>query len=559
MKYIFWIVFLSVILSGLTINFCSIVYAQDSSFDNKNNTIHISNQELDSQSQYINFSYIFEPFLILNGTNFIDIVHNNTLALQNFAIAAWINTNQSTFIDPAHIGNKGGFNTDEQGENMNYGIWLSRNGTVQGGFETESGENYEVNSTTRYNDGKWHYVLLSYDGSLLRLDIDGKNQVSTKPTNGAIPDTMGDQPLRIGANSLDEDKFFIGYIDEVRIWNRGLTDAEIAQIYYNNAFNTIGQIVYQDFKDIATKIAPIDTSKTTIPTTDTIFNVAVAADWGCSKNAQETAENIQDKNPELVIAAGDLSYEGSSDCWFEIIQPFKSKMKIAMGDHEYSDTSGGTIGIINQYLTPLNLAKTYYSFEMNNVHFTVIDPHIDYGSTSDQYQFIENDLKTASTNPKINWIFVVEHTPMYTSPSKHLGDSTIRDTFHPLFDKYNVDLVFGGDNHNYQRTFPLQYNNNADSSNPIIADRNQTNYNIDYSGQIYLIIGTAGKSHYDIQQRAPFIANQNDDQYGFLNIDINANNTLVTGTFYSNGNDDTLGSNNNKNNILDQFTISKTN
>jgi hypothetical protein len=54
-----------------------------------------------------------------------------------------------------------------------------------------------------------------------------------------------------------------------------------------------------------------------------------------------------------------------------------------MGDHEYSDTSGGTIGIINQYLKPLNLAKTYYSFEINNVHFTVIDPHIDYGSTSD--------------------------------------------------------------------------------------------------------------------------------------------------------------------------------
>ena len=95
--------------------------------------------------------------------------------------------------------------------------------------------------------------------------------------------------------------------------------------------------------------------------------------------------------------------------------------------------------------------------------------------------------------------------------------------------------------------------------NPIIADRNQTNYNIDYSGQIYLIIGTAGKSHYDIQQRASFIANQNDDQYGFLNIDINANNTSVTGTFYSNGNDDTLGNNNIKNNILDQFTISKMN
>src|SRR5688500_10295937 len=559
MKYfIFVIIFLSAILvSGLTINLEYIVHAQDSSFDN--NTINKISQKQDSQSHSANFSYRYEPYLILNGTDFIDISHNDTLSLPNFAIATWIKTNQTNLVDPAHIVNKGGFNNEDNGKNMNYGIWLSRNGTVQGGFETESGENYEVNSTLRYNDDKWHFILLSYNGTLLRLDIDGKKQVSAKPTNGAIPDTMGDQPLRIGANSLEEDKFFIGYIDEVRIWNKGLTDAEIAQIYFNNAFNTVGQIVYQDFKDITTKIAPIDTSKTIIPTTDTIFNIAVTADWGCGKNTQETAKNIQSKNPELVIAAGDLSYKKSAECWFEIIQPFKSKMKIAMGDHEYSDTSSGTIGIINQYMKPLNLAKTYYSFEMNNVHFTVIDPHIDYGSTSDQYKFIENDLKTASTNPKINWIFVVQHTPMYTSPSKHLGDSTIRDTFHPLFDKYNVDLVFGADNHNYQRTFPLQYNNNADSSNPIIADRNQTNYNIDYSGQIYLIIGTAGKSHYDIQQRASFIANQNDDQYGFLNIDINANNTSLTGTFYSNRNDDTLGNNNIKNNILDQFTISKMN
>jgi hypothetical protein len=31
-----------------------------------------------------------------------------------------------------------------------------------------------------------------------------------------MPDNTGEQPLRIGANSLEEDKFFTGYIDEVR-------------------------------------------------------------------------------------------------------------------------------------------------------------------------------------------------------------------------------------------------------------------------------------------------------------------------------------------------------
>src|SRR5918995_2531191 len=208
-----------------------------------------------------------------------------------------------------------------------------------------------------------------------------------------------------------------------------------------------------------------------------VFNIAIAGDWGCTEDTEKTAENIRKKNPEVVIGSGDYSYTGSADCWFDIIKAFKSNMKIAMGDHEYSDTSGGAIGIINQYLKPLNLEKTYYSFDMDNVHFTIIDPFIDYGSTSDQYRFIENDLKTASSNPKIDWLFVVESEPMYTSPSRHPADSTIRDVFHPLFDKYNIDLVFSSDNHNYQRTFPLKYNSEVDSSNPIIADRNQTNYN----------------------------------------------------------------------------------
>ncbi len=535
LKLIFFITLIVVSLLAI-----KSIYAETSN-NNTSTNLKIANY-ISSTS-----SYRFEPFLLVNGTDYKDVPHDDTLSFDNFTIVAWINTNQSNLVDPAHIVNKGGFNNEDKGKNMNYGIWLSRNGNIQGGFEDEDGEVFEVTSPTRYNDGKWHYVLLSYNGSLLRLDIDEK-QVSSKYTNGAIPDTKGDQPLRIGANSLDEDKFYIGKVDEVRVWNRGLTNSEIAEIYSNGTFNTIGQVIYQDFKNI--------------------FNIAVAADWGCDENATKTAENIQDEDPEIVIAAGDLSYKKSADCWFEIIEPFFSRVKIAMGDHEYSDTTGGAIGIINEYLEPFSMTKTYYSFDVNNIHFMVIDPHIDYSINSTQYQFIEQDLQNASpiNNSRIDWLFVVEHIPMYTSPSKHSANSTIKDIYHPLFDKYNVDLIFSGDNHNYQRTFPLKYNNsnNGNSSIPIISDRNLNNYSSsgDYSGQIYIITGTGGRSLYEIKQQAPFVAKQYDDQYGFLNLDFTTNNTLIA-TFYGNekdnNNNNTIGNNNIKNNILDQFTISKTN
>src|SRR5918994_1584542 len=152
----------------------------------------------------------------------------------------------------------------------------------------------------------------------------------------------------------------------------------------------------------------------TIPTKNSL-NIAVAADWGCKDDAKKTSKNIQEKNPELVIAPGDLSLEESSDCWLDLISPFKSKLMISMGDHEYQDTQGGASGIMNDYLNPLNLPKTYYSFDFNNVHIVAIDPYVDYSHNSDQYQFIENDLKDSASDPKIDWIFVMEHIPMYTS------------------------------------------------------------------------------------------------------------------------------------------------
>ena len=59
-------------------------------------------------------------------------------------MATWFRTNQSNFNEPAHIVNKGGFNNDKFGKNMNYGVWMNIDGTITGGFESQSGENFEI-------------------------------------------------------------------------------------------------------------------------------------------------------------------------------------------------------------------------------------------------------------------------------------------------------------------------------------------------------------------------------------------------------------------------------
>jgi hypothetical protein len=181
-------------------------------------------------------------FLKFDGKNFIDAEHESQLQLQNFTLGVWFKTNKTDYIEPGSIVNKGGFNYDKEGKNMNYGIWMT-NGSIVGGYETKLGDLMSVRAPKTYNDGKWHFAILINNGSTLKLDID-KQTVATKSTNGTLPDYIGEQPFRIGANSLEKDKFFYGNIGEVNVWNRSLTNTEINEIYNNDNYSLKGLVLY---------------------------------------------------------------------------------------------------------------------------------------------------------------------------------------------------------------------------------------------------------------------------------------------------------------------------
>jgi hypothetical protein len=190
--------------------------------------------------------YHYEPYLVLTGTNRQDVASSSSLQLTAFSVASWFMTSQD-YSGEAYIVNKGGSGVDTVGRNMNYGIWMTSAERIQAGFETGPGANFYAISPASYNDGQWHYAVVTYDGSAaLRLYIDGV-QVSSISTSGAVPDNSGVQPVRIGANSLSLNGFFIGNVDEVRVWNRALSASEIANAYNNGLFDTTGQVLYLPF------------------------------------------------------------------------------------------------------------------------------------------------------------------------------------------------------------------------------------------------------------------------------------------------------------------------
>ena len=282
------------------------------------------------------------------------------------------------------------------------------------------------------------------------------------------------------------------------------------------------------------------------------FNFAAVGDWGCTDDTSDTIKNIQNKDPELVLALGDLSYENTGNCWLNETSSINNKLEIAIGNHDYDDKKGDPTLLQAQYKKHFGLSNTYYSFDYHNVHFIAMDSMLPYTINSPQYSFVRNDLISTSQNPDIKWIIVYFHHPMYTSPSEHSSDLLLRETYHPLFDLYGVDLVLQGHNHNYQRSYPITYNNDKNINNndisfkPTIIPTNTNTYN-NPTGEIYITAATGGESLYDFKNKADFIATQYEG-YGFFNVDISSNGTKLIGTFYAN---EDIGS------VKDTFTITK--
>ncbi len=85
------------------------------------------------------------------------------------------------------------------------------------------GENNDAIGNIYVNDGQWHHLALTFDGNMLTGYVDGVLDFTTNKNLSTTGTT-----LRIGRRAVPEDgEYFIGTIDEVRIWNTVRTQQEI--------------------------------------------------------------------------------------------------------------------------------------------------------------------------------------------------------------------------------------------------------------------------------------------------------------------------------------------
>ena len=296
------------------------------------------------------------------------------------------------------------------------------------------------------------------------------------------------------------------------------------------------------------------------PTSDSIgnlnsgFEFVIAGDYGCDSVTRQTLESMEEKDPDLVFALGDLSEVKNPQCFFDIVSELNDdgRFKITLGEHDTdSNNSNNTDSSSRyaQYIRHFNLESPFYSFDHQNVHFLAMSTgkslYIPYVNGSAQYNFINDDLNKAANNPNIDWIIVYGYRPFYTSPTLHPSNEILRVTYPPLFETYGVDLVITSHNHNYQRSYPLVYNT-ENTRQPIIKDVNASHY-FQPNVPIYVNVGTAGSNLYDFRAQAPFIATQFKVP-GFLQVNISSTDQdILTGRFHNIGNGT----------YIDQFMITK--
>ena len=236
------------------------------------------------------------------------------------------------------------------------------------------------------------------------------------------------------------------------------------------------------------------------------YYIGAAGDWGSARNDnwKKTVKLMIDNKVDLALGLGDYSY-GSVEEFQPVVDELKKAgipMKGGKGDHDS-----------NSYAELFGQPSMVFGFDAGPARIIILDA---YQSSSSNAAFLEKELN-ATKQP---WKIVITGTPLYTSPSLHGDDDDQAKAIQPLLDKYGVDLVMWGDNHNYERIkFPNKHT-------------------------VFIQSGTGGESHYEFDGQIEESVYQNDDDFGITKLAIDSNS--LSGQFIAHGGK-----------ILDSFGIMK--
>lgn len=200
------------------------------------------------------------------------------------------------------------------------------------------------------------------------------------------------------------------------------------------------------------------------------FTCVVIGDSGePNQAAVDLAKLILTKErPALLIHTGDIAYPLATfnefnKYYFDYYRDLMAKFPFypVLGNHEYfTDRANPAINMhaVPTATVPLADRGRYYSFDWGDVHFVVLDSNDPLAAairgTGRMLEWLDADLEAT----RRFWRVVCFHHPAFPNDKQQNDPITaqVRERINPILEKYDVQLVLSGHEHNYQRTRPVR-------------------------------------------------------------------------------------------------------
>jgi len=170
-----------------------------------------------------------------NGANYLELTADSYPkaglgnGLDSFTVSFWLLENSDTGDDIYVLGSL----NDGNATGFEFGV--NSGGNLKCHYRDEDGNGSLTQSGgLSLRDGQWHYLVVTRAGDTLTVYADGEAKASSSV--GAIDNfAPWDYPFTILADNLRGTitKHVTGMVDDLRIYNYGLTAEEIAVIYYD--------------------------------------------------------------------------------------------------------------------------------------------------------------------------------------------------------------------------------------------------------------------------------------------------------------------------------------
>jgi len=175
----------------------------------------------------LSFTSGHSPYALdFDGTDdYISCGNDSSLVPSSITISLWFKTSGSASAIPRLINKSyGGSPYDSYFIRINNNVLNFKIGV--------SSASVQIAGTTNVIDGNWHNVIGTYDGSQLKLYLDGNSEATPiSETRAIIENTSYNLTLGCELGAYGFSWPFTGSMSNVSVWNTALTQTQVTEIY----------------------------------------------------------------------------------------------------------------------------------------------------------------------------------------------------------------------------------------------------------------------------------------------------------------------------------------